>query len=74
MTVHFVSRIALTAKILSSRHKVIPEITIHHWKTISKIIGSLGKWLKFLTPSVDEKITLVRNVLSFLETVFRNFF
>merc|ERR1712227_581194 len=29
----------------TSPAKIIPEITIHHWKTISKLTGCLVKWL-----------------------------
>ena len=57
-----------------SHLKIIPEITIHHWKTISKLTGCLVKWLKIRLPTDEEKVTLVCNVLAFLEAVFRNIF
>lgn len=66
------SKILLTSFFLESRIKIIPEITIHHWKTISKLTGCLVKWLEIRTPTDEEKITLVCNVLTFLEALFRN--
>jgi len=54
----------------ASPAKIIPEITIYHWKTVSKLSGCLVTWLEIRTPTVKEKITLVCNVLKFLEAIF----